>query len=118
MASTARNGRPAWVRVSSRTAGLVGVRFYNMLYGERSLVDPRPRVEPPPGLSIRWAGDRDLERMALELAPRQVESCRLAVTQQSRCLLASIGDEIAGYCWLNTEDIYLLRWKVQALPAE
>lgn len=118
MPATARDSRPSWVRVTSRTAGLFGVRFYNMLYGERSLVDAVQAVEPPPGLEIRRATAQDLELLAAELAPPQAEACRIAAAQQSRCLVAVVGQEVAGYSWLNTADIFLLRWRVQALPPQ
>lgn len=97
---------------------MFGVRFYNMLYGERSLVDAVQTVEPPPGLEIRRAATQDLELLAAQLAPTQAESCSIAAAQQSRCLVAVVGQQVAGYSWLNTADIFLLRWKVQALPPQ
>ncbi len=117
MTATTRDSRPLWVRVISHTAGLFGVRFYNMLYGERSLLEPTKRVEPPPGLGVRRATSGDFELLASKLAPPQAESCRIAAAQQSRCLVALVGKQFAGYSWLNTEDIYLLSWRVQALPS-
>ena len=116
MPVTASDNRPLWVRVTSRTAGLFGVRFYNMLYGERSLLETAQSVEPPPGLELRRATSGDLDRVASKLAPPQAESCRIAAAQRSQCLVAMVGQMLAGYSWFNTEDIYLLSWKVQALP--
>ena len=118
MTATTRDRRPLWVRVTSRTAGRVGLHFYNMLYGERSLVEPVQHVEPPPDLEIRRATARELELVASKLDPPQAESCRIAAAQQSRCLLAMVGQDLAGYSWLNTDDIYLLSWRIQALPPE
>ena len=109
MTATTRDRRPLWVRVTSRTAGRFGLRFYNMLYGERSLVEPVQHVEPPPDLEIRRATARELELVASKLDPPQAESCRIAAAQQSRCLLAMVGQDLAGYSWLNTDDIYLLQ---------
>ena len=113
-----RHRKPLWVRTSSRAAALFGVRFYNMLYGERSLLGALPRVEPPRTLQVREATARDLEQMGSELHPAQAEACRIAAGQDSRCVIALDGNEIAGYSWFNTCDIYLLSWRMQTLPAE
>ncbi len=118
MSAPTRNRRPLWVRVASRTASLFGVRFFNMLYGERSLADAIQHVEPSPGLGIRLATPRDLELLQSELSEDQASSCRIAAAQQSRCFTAFAGEDIAGYSWFNTRMIYMLRWKVQALPPE
>jgi ribosomal protein S18 acetylase RimI-like enzyme len=107
-----------WVRTGSRAAALFGVRFYNMLYGERSLLGALQRVEPPRTLQVREATARDLERMDSELDPAQAEACRIAAAQQSRCVIALDGKQIAGYSWVNTHDIHLLSWRMQALPSE
>ena len=108
--------RPLWIRASSRTAALIGVRFYNMLYGERSLAAALLHVEPPSELRIREATAEDLEILQAELEPAQAESCRIAAAQRSRCFVALQGREIAGYSWLNTREVFLLRWRVQSLP--
>lgn len=118
MPPTTNDSKPLWVRATSRTAGLFGVRFFNMLYGERSLVDAVHHVEPPPGLGIRQATAQDLGFLATELAPAQAKSCRIAAAQQSRCFVAVIDQRVAGFSWFNTGDIYLLSWRVQALPPE
>jgi len=118
MPAPVRDHRPLWVRVASRTAALFGVRFYNMLYGERSLGDPVRYVEPLPGLVVRRATPLDLARLGTVFAPAQVESCRIATAQRSQCFVAVEGEEIAGYSWLNTDDIYLLSWKIRALPLQ
>jgi ribosomal protein S18 acetylase RimI-like enzyme len=118
MQAPVRDHRPLWVRVASRTAALFGVRFYNMLYGERSLGDAMQNVEPLPGLVVRRATPLDLARLGAVLAPAQVKSCQIATAQHSNCFVAVEGEEIAGYSWLNTSDIYLLGWKVQSLPPQ
>ena len=118
MATSGRHRKPLWVRVSSRAAALFGVHFYNMLYGERSLLCALQQVEPPPTIHIREAKDRDLERLGSELNPAQAEACRMAAAQQSRCLIALDGKRLAGYSWFNTQDIHLLSWRMLPLPAE
>ena len=118
MPAPVRDHRPLWVRVASRTAALFGVRFYNMLYGERTLGDAMQLVEPLPGLIVRRATPLDLARLGRVFGPAQAESCRIATAQHSKCFVAVEGEEIAGYSWLNTHDIYLLSWKVQALPPQ
>ncbi len=118
MPASARDHKPLWIRATSRTAGLFGVRFYNMLYGERSLGDAIHQVEPPAGLVIRRATSGDRELLESNLTPAQAKSCRIAAAQQSRCIVAMNGQEIAGYSWLNTRDIYLLSWRLQKLPPD
>ena len=118
MAATKSDRRPLWIRASSRVAALFGVRFYNMLYGERSLLETLEHVEPSSDLMIREATAGDLELLSSVLDPEQAESCRTAADQQSRCLVALHGQEIAGYSWLNTRDVFLLSWRVQRLPPE
>jgi hypothetical protein len=108
--------KPLWIRLASRTAGWFGVRFFNMLYGERSLVTPRPPVKPPPGLEIRSATPADLEALQSNLPAALARSCRNAVDHGSRCLVALSGSEIAGFSWLNTEGIYLSSWRLGSLP--
>ena len=118
MAATKHDRRPLWIRSSSRVAALFGVRFYNMLYGERSLLDTLLNVEPPSDLVIREATAGDLELLSAALEPAQAESCRIAAAQRSRCFIALHGREIAGYSWLNTNDVFLLSWKVETLPPQ
>jgi hypothetical protein len=89
-----------------------------MLYGERSLLDTLPHVEPVSDLVIREATAGDLELLDAALEPAQADSCRIAAAQGSRCFIALHGRDIAGYSWLNTRDIFLLSWRVQSLPPE
>lgn len=118
MPAPVRDHRPLWVRVASRTAAVFGVRFYNMLYGERTFGDAMQHIEPLPELIVRRATPSDLARLGTVFGPAQAESCRIATAQHSQCFVAVEGEEIAGYSWLNTHDIYLLSWKIQALPPQ
>lgn len=118
MPAPARYRKPLWVRVASRTAGVFGVRFYNMLYGECSLVDAVRQVGPPPGLEIRPTPPEDLESLQSKLSQTQADWCRIALGHGSRCFTALDGQEIAGFSWLNTQFIYMLRSRVRALPPE
>lgn len=118
MPASARYRKPLWVRAASRTAGLFGVRFYNMLYGECSLVGEIRQVDPPPGLEIQPTRPRDVELLLSKLSQAQADWCRIAAGLESRCFVALDGQEIAGFSWFNTQYIYMLRSRVHALPPE
>lgn len=110
--------KPLWQRVASRTAGLFGVRFYTMLYGERSLVDPIVPIEARVDLDIRLATPADLDRLVAAMQPVDRRLAERAIENDSECLIGWHDTEIAGYSWLNRRRVLLLGEHLCDLPPE
>lgn len=100
--------KPAWQRAASRVAGIVGVRYYTMLYGERSLLGEIERIEARLDLDVRAATPPELERIRGLMSSPDAYLAGRAVEQGGECLVAWDGETVAGYSWLNRERITLL----------
>lgn len=103
-------------RFASRIAAFFGVRFYNLLYGEKNLLQEIEAVSTTPEVRVDRARENDVEDLLNRLPVEQRGYCLTAKELGSECWIAWHGEEIAGYSWLNFEQVNLLGWRLFDLP--
>ena len=108
--------KPLIQRIASHIAALFGVRFYNLLYGERSLLEKIETVIPTLEVRVETASEEELEAVLSRLPPEQSRYCLTAREVGSECWIAWHGEEIAGYLWVNRQQVNLLGWHLFELP--
>jgi len=110
--------KPRWQRLASRVAGSVGVRYYTMLYGEKSLVGEIEQIEARLALDVRPATADEQAELIETLRPVERRLAGRAVEQGGECLIAWHEDEATGYSWINREVITLVGGVLIGLPPE
>ena len=108
--------KPLIQRFASRIAALFGVHFYNLLYGEKSLLEKIETVMPAPEVRVDLAREVEIENLLRRLPPEQSRYCLTAREVGSECWIAWHGEEIAGYSWVNRQQVNLLGWYLFELP--
>jgi hypothetical protein len=108
--------KPLIQRIVSRTAALFGVRFYNLLYGEKSLLEKIETVIPAPEVRVDPARNEDIDNLLRQLSPEQERYCSAAREIGSECWIAWHDEQIVGYSWLNRQQVNLLGWQLFKLP--
>lgn len=108
--------KPLIQRLASRGLALCGVRFYNLLYGERSLLEPIPIIVTPPGVRVGRASQMELDQLIRRTPSEQDEPCRKAREIGSECWIAWHHDRVAGYSWVDRKEVNLLGWRLFELP--
>jgi ribosomal protein S18 acetylase RimI-like enzyme len=69
----------------------------------RSLLDPLPAVEPGQPVTIRQAGEADLDRLEGLVLPSELSYFRRRLAHGRLCFLAFDGEKLAAYCWATTQ---------------
>jgi GNAT superfamily N-acetyltransferase len=87
---------------------------------ERDLGAPIAVGPPPPGLRLRWAGNRDLFAInALEGFVKETDFMEAALRRGDRCLLLEDEDGIQAFAWVTFRDFKLALWYTLTLaPGE
>ena len=99
-------------------AGLFGVYYYDLYYGEKDLRAGVEAVASPIDLKVRRAGEEDLEYIIGRLGPDTRKNFDHAKSIGSFCFVAVHDSKIAGYSWANREVVDLLGMCVARLPRE
>lgn len=108
--------KPLIQRLASRGLALFGVRFFDLLYGEKSLLETIPTIATPPGLRVGLASQEELDQLIRRLPSEQVQACRTAREIGSQCWIAWQHDRAVGYSWLDRKAVNLLGWPLFDLP--
>ena len=114
---TAAAAKPLAQRLASRVAAIFGVRYFDLLYGEKCLLDSIAHIEPPPEIRIRRASPVELETLLQALPESQAGLGRTARANGGDVWIAWQGSKVAGYTWVNRQAMYLLQWRLLDLPA-
>lgn len=105
-------------RLAGGLAGLFGVRYYTMLYSEKSLVGEVEHIEAPDALEVRPASAEDLEVIFARQSGSEEELGRRILELGGECLIAWRQEEMAGYSWIHRDRVLLLGDPLTALPPE
>jgi ribosomal protein S18 acetylase RimI-like enzyme len=105
-------------RLAGRLAGLFGVRYYTMLYSEKSLVGAIEHIEAPDAFEVRPASAGDLEAIFARQSEVEAELGRRILESGGECLIAWRQKEMAGYSWIHRDRVLLLGDPVTDLPPE
>jgi len=110
--------KPALKRILSRTAGLFGVRYFDLFYGEKDLRAGVETVSSPIDLDVRRADEKDLDCIIGRLGPGTRKNFDFAKSIGSVPYVAVHDEKIAGYSWANREVVDLVGMCVARLPKE
>jgi ribosomal protein S18 acetylase RimI-like enzyme len=105
-------------RILSRTAGIFGVRYFDLYYGEKDLRAGVETVSSPIDLDVRRAGEKDLDYIIGRLGPEAKRNFDFAKSIGSVPYVAVHDEKIAGYSWCNREMVDLVGMCVARLPRE
>ncbi|MFC1654446.1 GNAT family N-acetyltransferase [Myxococcota bacterium] len=104
--------------ILARTAGLFGVYYYNLWYGEKDLRAGVEAVASPIDLEVRRAKAEDLDYIIGRLGSDIKKNFEHAKSIGSFSYVGVHEGKIAGYSWANREVVDLVGACVARLPRE
>ena len=102
--------------LAGRLAGLLGVRYYTMLYSEKSLVGGIEHIEAPDSLEVSAATGAELETIFAGQSGDEAGIGHRILAAGAECLIAWRGESMAGYSWIDRRQVLLLGHRVADLP--
>ena len=98
------------------TAKILGIRYFDSLYGEKNLKTDIPSVESPLEHQIRLASEEEIRDIAGIQGGDTLFRFEFAMRNGSSCYIARAGDKPAGFTWVNTRVMMMDMMKVIDVP--
>jgi hypothetical protein len=89
-----------------------------MLYSEKSLMGGVEHIQAPDPLEVCTATSAELETIIAGQSPEEAGISRSLLAGGSECLIAWRGEAMAGYSWVDRQQVVLLGNRVSDLPEE
>jgi len=104
-------------RILGPLAASLGVRFFDVFYGERRIDEVPPLVDAPVALEVRIASEDDVREIVAHLAPDDGARAVAAYAAGDVCVVAKAEDAVAGFIWASLARVELLGVPICTLPA-
>lgn len=102
----------------SNLAGACGFHLFQVYYSEKDLSQSIAEIDGPFGLQITSSLEQDIDNLIQLFDGEDAESLKMSDEAGSECVVARVGDEIAGFSWINRKYIYFSDMKICELPPQ
>ncbi|MFC1883297.1 GNAT family N-acetyltransferase [Thermodesulfobacteriota bacterium] len=100
--------KPVTQVIASRMVGFFGVRFFNLLYGQKDLLSHTESNSLTDYTHVRLANREDLDKIVALMGKEIKKRFERNLALESVCYVAECEGAIAGYLWTNRDVMSLL----------
>jgi hypothetical protein len=111
------NRNSCFYRTAAGTAKILGIRYFDCLYGEKNLLSDIPSVNSLLAHEIRLADREEIRDIARIQGGDTLFRFEFALETGSSCYIVWAEDKPAGYTWINTQVMMMDMMKVIDVPA-
>lgn len=116
LSTMAFNRNSSLYRTAALGAHALGIRYFDLLYGEIDLLERIPDITSPLDLEIRKGRQDEIRELALIRGGDMVRRFEFALSTGSICHIAWYGGKAAGCTWYNKKTITIDMIKIGDVP--
>jgi hypothetical protein len=110
------NRNSSFYKTAAGAAKILGIRYFDSLYGEKNLLTDIPSVNSPLDHEIRLADKEEIRKIAGIQGGDTLFRFEFALETGSSCYIVWAGGKPAGYTWINTRVMMMDMMKVIDVP--